>query len=213
MFETLITSLDILGIVVFAITGALVASRKQMDVVGFALLATVTGVGGGTLRDLILGVPVFWVQRPFYVAICLAVAVVVFFTAHIPQSRYRLLLWLDAIGLSFFCVVGAEIVLAGGGGYFIAILMGVMTATFGGIIRDLLGGEIPVVLRREIYATAALAGAGAFAAAWALGLPGIVASGAGFLVCFTIRALALAFGWSLPPYRARPGRPPSELGL
>lgn len=213
MLETLITLLDFLGVAVFAVTGALVASRKQMDVVGFALLATVTGIGGGTLRDLILGVPVFWVQKPIYVGVCLLVAIIAFFTAHIPHSRYRLLLQLDAVGLSFFCVVGAEVALVAGGGPFIAIIMGVMTATFGGIMRDILGGEVPIILRKEIYATAALAGAGVFTGLAASGGAGIVATFAGFLTCFAIRALALNRGWSLPPYRARPGRSPDELGL
>lgn len=213
MLETLITLLDFLGVAVFAVTGGLVASRKQMDVVGFALLATVTGIGGGTLRDLILGVPVFWVQKPVYVGVCLGVAVVTFFTAHIPQSRYRLLLQLDAIGLSFFCVVGAEVALAAGGGPFIAVIMGVMTATFGGIMRDILGGEVPIILRKEIYATAALAGAGVFTALAAWGGVWIGATFAGFLTCFAIRAMALHRGWSLPPYRTRPGRRPDELGL
>lgn len=213
MLDTLITILDYLGVAVFAVTGALVASRKQMDVVGFALLATVTGIGGGTLRDLILGVPVFWVHKPAYVAVCFAVAMIVFFTAHVPQSRYRLLLWLDAVGLSFFCVVGAEIALSAGSGGFIAVVMGVMTATFGGVIRDILGGEVPVILRREIYATAAFAGALVFVVTAASGLPGVPAVLAGFLVCLAVRALALGRGWSLPPYRARPGRSPDELGL
>lgn len=213
MLETLITTLDFLGVAVFAVTGALTASRKQMDIVGFALLATVTGIGGGTLRDLMLGVPVFWVQSPVYVGVCFGMAVIVFFTAHIPQSRYRLLLWLDAVGLSFFCVVGAEIALQGGSGYFIAIIMGIMTATFGGIIRDILGGEIPIILRKEVYATAAFAGCVVFAVVWVLAGPGITATVAGFVACFVIRALALIYGWSLPVYRPRPGRNPGELGL
>lgn len=213
MLETFITILDFLGVAVFAVTGALVASRKQMDVVGFALLATVTGIGGGTLRDLILRIPVFWVQKPVYVGVCLAVAAIAFFTAHIPQSRYRLLLQLDAIGLSFFCVVGAEVALAAGSGPFIAIIMGVMTATFGGIMRDILGGEVPIILRKEIYATAALVGACVFTVLAAWGGQGIAATLAGFLACFVIRAMALRRGWSLPPYRARPGRRPDELGL
>jgi uncharacterized membrane protein YeiH len=115
--------------------------------------------------------------------------------------------------LSFFCVVGAEIALSAGSGAFIAVVMGVMTATFGGVIRDILGGEVPVILRREIYATAALAGALVFVAMAAYGLPGIPAVLAGFLVCLAVRTLALSRGWSLPPYRARPGRSPDELGL
>src|SRR3954469_24833613 len=98
MLATIIAVLDGLGIVVFAVTGALVASRKQMDVVGFALLGIVTGVGGGTLRDLLLGTaPVFWVRDAARVLICAGVAAITFFTAHIPQSRYNLVLWLDAV--------------------------------------------------------------------------------------------------------------------
>jgi uncharacterized membrane protein YeiH len=213
MLETLITLLDVLGVAVFAVTGALVASRKQMDVVGFALLATVTGIGGGTLRDLLLGIPVFWVQQPMYVGVCFTVAILVFFTAHIPQSRYRLLLRLDAVGLSFFCIVGSQVALSANTGLFIAVIMGVMTATFGGVIRDILGGEVPVILRKEIYATAALAGSTVFVLLTLAAGPGIVAALAGFLVCFSIRALALSRGWSLPPYRARPGRRPDDLGL
>jgi uncharacterized membrane protein YeiH len=213
MLETFIIILDFLGVAVFAVTGALVASRKRMDIVGFALLATVTGIGGGTLRDLILGIPVFWVQKPLYVAVCLVVAVVTFFTAHIPQSRYRLLLQLDAVGLSFFCVVGAEVALASGAGMFVAIIMGIMTATFGGVMRDVLGGEVPIILRKEIYASAALAGAGVFTAVAVWSGHGIAATIAGFLTCYVIRVLALKWGWSLPPYRARPGRNPDDLGL
>ncbi len=212
MLETLITILDLFGVAVFAVTGALVASRKQMDIVGFALLATVTGIGGGTLRDLVLGMtPVFWVQQPVYIAVCVAVAIAAFFTAHVPESRYRLLLWLDALGLSFFCVVGAERALEGGGGAFIAIVMGVITATIGGVIRDVLGGEIPMILRKEIYATAALAGAAAFVVGAILGVPPTGAALAGFAICFAIRGLALQRGWSLPVYRARPGRAPDEI--
>lgn len=214
MIDTFIAALDWLGVAVFAVTGALVASRKQMDVVGFALLATVTGVGGGTVRDLCLGlVPVFWVGQPVYVAVCVAVAVLVFFTAHIPESRYRLLLWLDAAGLSFFCIVGAERTLAAGAGAAVAIIMGVVTATMGGVIRDVLGGEIPVILRREIYATAALAGALTFVGLAVAGVPQLPAAAAGFAVCLAVRGAALLRGWSLPVYRARPGRNPGDLGL
>lgn len=204
--------LDWFGIIVFAVTGALVASRKQMDIFGFMLLAAVTGVGGGTVRDLLLGVaPVFWVSEPRYLGLSLVVAVLVFFTAHIPESRYRLLLWLDAVGLSFFCVVGAERGLEAGISPLIAVVMGVVTATFGGIIRDILGGESPLILRREIYVTAALAGAGTFVAADAAGLPEPLPLLLGFALYLLVRGLALAFHWSLPPYRPRPGRDPDEL--
>ena len=126
----------------FAISGALGASRKQMDIVGFVLLGTVTGIGGGTLRDVLLGAnPVFWINEPAYLVACVAVSGIVFFTAHIPQSRYQFLLWFDALGLGIFAVVGAEKALLMGTGPTVAIAMGVITATFGGILRDLLGAE------------------------------------------------------------------------
>src|SRR4051812_9705530 len=99
MFETATAVLDWLGIVAFAVTGALVASRKRMDVVGFVVLGTATGIGGGTLRDVLLGLPVFWVGEPAYLVTCALAAAVVFFAAPIAQSRYRYLLWLDAAGL------------------------------------------------------------------------------------------------------------------
>ncbi len=212
MFQWVIVTLDWFGVAVFAVTGALVASRKQKDIFGFALLATVTGIGGGSVRDLLLGsLPVFWVTQPLYVAICVAVSAIVFFTAHIPESRYRLLMWLDAIGLSFFCVVGAGKGLEAGAGPFIAIVMAVITASFGGIIRDVIGGESPFLLRKEIYVTAALAGAVAFVGSLALGVPDVIATIAGFAVCFVIRGFGLRYGLALPTYRARPGRTPEEL--
>lgn len=211
MFGLFITTLDWFGIAVFAVTGALVASRKQMDIFGFAVLATVTGVGGGSVRDVLLGQPVFWVKEPMYVAICAAVSAVVFFTAHIPESRYRLLMWLDAVGLSFFCVVGADKGLAAGEGPFIAVVMAVITASFGGIIRDVIGGEIPFLLRKEIYVTAALAGAVVFVAARALEIPATAGAVAGFAVCFAIRGFGLRYGLALPTYKARPGRTAEEL--
>ena len=204
MLTTFLSSLDWFGTAVFAVTGALVASRKRMDIAGFMLLATATGIGGGSLRDVMLGaLPVFWVREPVYLAICLVVAVVTFFLAHIPESRYRTLLWLDAAGLALFCVVGAEKALTAGAGGFVAVAMGVVTATLGGVIRDVLGGESPLILRKEIYVTAALAGAFAYVALAAVSVPKAVAAMAGFVACFVIRALALHYGWSLPVYRER----------
>lgn len=204
MFQTATSVLDWLGIVAFAITGALVASRKQMDAVGFVVLGTVTGIGGGSLRDVLLGLPAFWVREPAYLLTCVLVSVAVFFTAHIPQSRYKYVLWLDAIGLALFAVTGAEKAYAEAGTA-VAIAMGVITATFGGIVRDILGGESPIILSREIYASAALAGAATFVAMIALGTPRDLAIGLGFVAGLSIRAAALHYGWSLPRYRPRPG--------
>lgn len=212
LFDTATTALDWLGIVVFAISGALVASRKQMDIVGFALLGTVTGIGGGTLRDLLLGLaPVFWVREPLYLVVCVLVSCLVFMTAHIPKSRYRLLLWFDALGLALFAVTGAERALLAGAGPVVAVAMGMITATFGGIIRDVIGNEDSVVLSREIYVTAALAGAATFVTLSGLGLVREIALGGGLLVGFAVRGAALARGWSLPRYRERPGRTPDEI--
>jgi uncharacterized membrane protein YeiH len=205
VFQTAVAILDWSGVIVFAISGALVASRKQMDIVGFVLLGTVTGIGGGTLRDVLLGAnPVFWIDAPAYLLACLVVSGIVFFTAHIPQSRYKLLLWFDGLGLGIFAVVGAEKALLMGAGPTVAIAMGVITATFGGILRDLLGAESPVVLSREIYVTAALAGAATFIAGSAVGLHREVAVVLGLLIGFGLRGAAIQRGWSLPRYRSRP---------
>ncbi len=207
MFETATATLDWLGVTVFTVTGALAASRKEMDFVGFAVLGTATGIGGGTLRDLLLGLPVFWTVQPAYLLACLAVSGAVFFTAHIPQSRYRYLLWLDALGLALFAVAGTERALQAGASPLVAIVMGVVTATFGGVIRDLLGGESPVILSREIYASAAGAGAAVFAGLTLLDAPREFALGTGFTVALLVRAASLRFGLTLPRYRPRGGPP------
>ena len=207
MFQTVTSALDWLGVIAFTVTGALVASRKQMDLVGFVVLGTVTGIGGGTLRDVLLGLPVFWVREPGYLVTCALVSVLVFFAAHIPQSRYRSLLWLDAIGLALFAVTGAEKAAHVGADSIVAVAMGVITATFGGIVRDVLGGESPIILSREIYASAALVGAVVFVALTAGGAIREVAVGVGFAIGLLIRAAALRYGWSLPRYGQRPGHP------
>src|SRR5215213_7142951 len=109
MLGTFLTAIDWFGTAVFAVTGAHVASRKRMDISGFILLGCATGMGGGTLRDAMLGaLPVFWVREPVYLAVCVGVSAATFFLAHIPESRYRVLLWLDAAGLALFCVVGVD---------------------------------------------------------------------------------------------------------
>ena len=204
MLQQLILLLDWFGVCVFAVTGALVASRKEMDVVGFALLGSVTGIGGGTVRDVLLGVePVFWVEQPSYLVTCIVVSTAMFFVAHIPSSRERLLLWFDAVGLSLFSVTGTVSALSAGAGPVIAIAMGVATATFGGIIRDILGGESPVILKQEIYITAALLGAAVLVGLRWLNVSADLSAGLAFLAAFSLRAAALHWNLSLPRYRAR----------
>jgi uncharacterized membrane protein YeiH len=205
--DWILYGLDLTGVAVFAASGALAASRKQMDLVGFLLIATVTGIGGGTIRDLLLGSsPVFWVGAPSYLVLCAAVALLMFGAAPFFESRFRVLLWADAAGLAVFCVIGAETALEAGAPPAVAIVMGVMTATFGGLVRDVLCGEAPLILRREIYATAAAAGATVYVGLHALGLARPLTALAAFLAAFAIRAIGIAFRLSLPSYRSRPGR-------
>lgn len=206
MFITTIALLDWIGIVVFTITGALVASRNQMDVVGFVLLGTVTGIGGGTVRDLLLDRPVLWIERPEYLVVCFAVSVIVFFTAHLAISRLRVILWLDAAGLALFATAGAGVAVNSGAAPIVAVTMGVITATFGGIIRDVLGKEDSIIFSHEIYITAALVAAAAFVTLDWLGSPREAAILTALVCGPALRAGALAFGWSLPRYRPRPPR-------
>lgn len=212
-FEAWLRWLDLAGVAVFAASGALVASRKRLAAVGFVLIAAITGLGGGTVRDLLLGrTPVFWLREPTLLAVCAAVAVLVFFTAHRLESRFRALLWADAVGLALFAVLGAEIALVAGAAPWAAVLLGVVTATIGGILRDVVCNELPLVLRREIYVTAAAAGAALFVALRIEGVWREPAVAAGIALAFGIRALALWRGWSLPAYRARPGRDYPDQG-
>lgn len=201
-----VLALDYLGVAVFAATGALVASRQQMDLIGFALLATLTGVGGGTVRDLVLDRTVFWVADQSYLVVCLLIALLLFFTAHLAQRRYVVLLWMDALGLAAYGVLGAYLAKLEGVGPVPAIVLGVVTATFGGMIRDVVSDEQPLILKQEIYATAALAAACVYVAASAAGAATIIAVAAGIAVGFAVRAGAIVWHWQLPRYRPRPGR-------
>lgn len=201
--------LDYAGVALFAATGALAASRKQLDIIGFLFFGAVTGIGGGTARDLILGVPVFWVDHHVYLLVCAGTAAFVYGTAHLIESRYRLLLWLDAVALAAYGVFGAYKGLVVTESATIAVVMGMITGTLGGILRDVLAREPSVLMRQEIYVAAALAGAAAFVIAHAVGAPLVLAAAAGFLCALGMRCGALWFGWTLPAYKSRPGRPPT----
>jgi uncharacterized membrane protein YeiH len=203
-------SVESIGVAVFALSGALVAARKGMDPFGFALLATVTGVGGGTLRDLLIGAdPVFWVGDPTDVLVCLVVAAATFCLG--PRRigvfdgglRGRALLWADALGLALFAVVGTGKALAAGVPALSAVALGTVTATFGGIIRDMLAGTTPLVLRQEIYVTAAALGAAVMVGLIGFEIDPVIGASAGFAASFILRALALLRGWSLPAFPRR----------
>ena len=192
--------LDYFGIAVFAISGALLAAEKRQTLVTFIFFAVVTGVGGGTLRDLMIGAPVFWVHSNGTLLICIAAALLVW-----AMSRRRFagkaLLWFDAAGLGAYATYGAAKALAHGVAPVPAFAMGVMTACAGGIIRDLLAGEPSILMRPELYVTAAALAAGLFVGLFMLGVPGVLAALIGGAAGFALRGFAIARGWSLPAYK------------
>lgn len=197
--------LEAAGVAVFALTGALVAARKGMDPFGFILLATVTGVGGGTLRDLLLGRPVAWVEAPLSVILCTAVALLAWFIAYLCPGRMdgwsakRLLIWADAAGLALFAVSGTQKAQAAGVPLLSAVALGAVTASFGGILRDILAGDRAMVLwSRDFYVTAAAAGAGATAVLTTMGFSAPLVMLGGLAAGFGLRAGSILLGWSFP---------------
>lgn len=206
--ETLVLALDYASVLIFALTGALVASRGQLDPVGFIFFATLTGIGGGTLRDLVLGRdPVFWVGSPGILLLTAGAAIAVFFTAHLLESRYRALLWLDACALAVAVPAGVGVALEAGVSPVVTVVMGVMTGTFGGLMRDVVSNEVPLILKQgELYITAAFGGA--LAAVLLMGLG--CGRGWALILCavavFALRGGSMIFGWKLPVYKARPPR-------
>jgi uncharacterized membrane protein YeiH len=192
--------LDYFGIAVFAISGALLAAEKRQTLVTFIFFAVVTGVGGGTLRDLLIGAPVFWVHTNATLLICIVAALAVWLT----RRRWiadRAVLWFDAAGLAAYSTYGAAKALGYGVAPVPAFVMGVVTACAGGIIRDVLAGEPSILMRPELYVTAAALASGLFVALPFLGVPVPLAALVAALAGFLLRGLAIARGWSLPAYR------------
>ena len=205
---TLLVLLDYAAVAVFALTGALVASRAQLDIVGFVFVACLTAVGGGTIRDVVLNRDtVFWVAEPSFVLLASAAAVFVFVTAHLLESRLRAIEWLDACALAVAVPAGTGVALSLGHDPVVVLIMGVSTGCFGGLMRDVVCNEVPLVLKQgELYVTAAFSGAAAALIALWAGLdtaPALLACAA---VTFALRAGSLGFGWRLPVYKARPPR-------
>lgn len=199
-----LAALNVLGLFVFAVSGALTALRNDMDLFGVAMIAFVTGVGGGTIRDVLLGVfPVWWIAAPSAIFICLAGAATATLAQPIIDSRLKALIWADAVGLAVFAVLGAQAALAVEAPAVIAIFMGAVTATFGGVVRDVLLNEPPLILKQDIYATAALIGAGVYVILYSLGIDAGLGAPIAVLVTFLIRAAAIRFRIPSPKY-ARP---------
>lgn len=191
--------LDYAGVFVFAASGALLAAAKKQTIVTFFFFAVITGVGGGTVRDLLIGAPVFWIGQNAILLICLGAGLLVWM---LPRERIspRLLDWLDAAGLAAYASFGAAKGLAFGVAPIPAVGMGVLTACLGGIVRDVLAGEPSILMRPELYVTAAALSAALTVGLILGGIPGTIAGLVAFAAGFALRALAIRRGWSLPGY-------------
>ena len=197
----LLTVLDLAGIAVFALTGALLAARLRQTFVTMAFFALITGVGGGSVRDLLIGAPVFWVRDPFVAPVCLGVALVAWFTPH-RMWEGKVLEWADAAGLAAYSVLGSAKALAYGVPPVPAMLMGVMTGCVGGIVRDVLAGQPSILMRPELYVTASFLAAALCAGGLWLGLPDAVVWGVAALAGFALRGAAIHWGLAIPAYRS-----------
>ena len=187
------------GDAIFAMSGALAAGRHRMDIMGFILIGTITGIGGGTLRDLLLGRTVWWTENPVDLLLCVGVSVVTFFAVSDKVARRAWVNWSDALGLSAFTVIGCHIALSTGAAPVVAVFLGMMTAPGGGLIRDIITGTKPMVTEGQLYATAALIGAGCYALLRAAGGAEVIAEGVAFLACFLVRAAAILFDVRMGP--------------
>ena len=194
--------LDLAGIAVFALTGALLAARLRQDFVTMAFFALVTGVGGGSVRDLLIGAPVFWIRDPFVAPVCLAVPLIAWFTPH-RWWQGRLLEWADAAGLAAYSVLGTVKALGYGVPPVAAALMGVITACVGGIIRDVLAGQPSILMRRELYVTAAALTATLAVAGTLLHLPTVLVWTIAALAGFSLRGAAMHWSLAVPAYGDR----------
>ncbi|MBL4537031.1 MULTISPECIES: trimeric intracellular cation channel family protein [Oceanicaulis] len=196
--------LNYIGIFVFALSGGILSARKHLDPFGAAVIGAVTGMGGGTLRDVLLGrLPVYWIDAPHYLILALAGGVIGYYGSELVRgeegARYRALIWADSLGLAVFCVLGAQAGLMAGAHWSIALVTGVMSAAFGGLVRDIIVNDVPLILRADVYALAALFGAAVYVAALEFGVPtGSAAVGAA-LAAFILRGCAIIFKWSIPP--------------
>ncbi len=199
---TLLATLDLIGTFVFALSGAAAGVKHKLDAFGVGVLAFVAGNAGGVTRDLLIGaVPPAAIKDWHYVAVSLAAGGVTFVWYRNVKRLQPIVLLLDAAGLGLFAVAGTQKALAFGINPFVSALLGMLTGIGGGVVRDLLVNEIPVVLRADLYALAALAGAAVVVGGHFAHWPPAAATTTGAILCFAIRLLAIGRRWSLPPAR------------
>ncbi|MDC0603035.1 trimeric intracellular cation channel family protein [Aliiglaciecola sp.] len=193
--------IDLAGVAVFAISGTLMAHRKFMDGFGVIVLAAVTAIGGGTLRDMILDLPVFWVKDPsfFYVILAAAFSTILWLRYN-SAFPLRYLLIADAFGLAFFNVMGLQKALAYGATPFVAVALGTMTGVFGGLIRDVICREIPLVLKGELYATACILGGGLYVVMMEMAINSDIALFVALITTLLVRLGAMKWNWHLPVF-------------
>lgn len=192
---------DMMAVAVFAITGALAAAEGKLDILAFILFGTITGIGGGTARDLLLGTDaIFWIADTSYLWICIIASIATWFLAPLLHSLHRVLVWADAVGVALFCVLGTIKAQQWGAAPVVAVVMGMMTATFGSIIRDTLLNQEPVLLGPEIYVTAALLGSASFIVLQMIPVTAPVALPVAIGLAFALRASAILFDLRLPKY-------------
>lgn len=199
--QTLIRLLDLAGIGVFALSGALMAVRLRQTLVTACFFALVTGVGGGSVRDLLIGAPVFWVQDGAIAAVCIAIGLTVWATPERWWQQGQLLEWADAVGLAAYAVFGTAKALAWGVPPVPALMMGVITGCVGGTIRDILAGVPSIIMRPEIYVTAAALSSGLYLILLWLGLGTAIAAIVGASAGFILRGAAIRWSLALPAYR------------
>jgi uncharacterized membrane protein YeiH len=204
--------LDLLGVAVFAVSGALAAGRKQLDLLGVMVIAVVTAIGGGTTRDLLMNRPIFWMNDPAYLVVILLTSLATIAWASRRRPPRATLQIADAFGLALFVISGARIAEAQSFRPIIVVLMGTITGVAGGVVRDVLTNEIPMVLRRgNLYASAAIAGATAYLALEAIGVARGIAALLGMSIVAALRIAAILFGLRLPVFQI-PDDPDAPTG-
>ncbi|HET7620649.1 MAG TPA: trimeric intracellular cation channel family protein [Gemmatimonadaceae bacterium] len=200
---TILHLLDLVGVGVFAISGALAAGRNRLDLFGVVVIALVTAIGGGTIRDVLLDRhPIFWISNPAYLIVILAAAVLTIVWVRIRQPPLVALLVADALGLALFAISGAQIAENKALPALVVVMMGTITGVAGGMIRDVLTAQIPLVLRKgTLYASTAIGGIGVYLILQSLGSSRPTAAAIGMLTVVTLRFVSIAWGLSLPVFK------------